>query len=73
MSIKTNNRSQETVWTLQRLLSVAASLVVISALAIVSYHFGDFVPMATATTLEAGNANAPAPATSGVDIDVPPE
>jgi peroxiredoxin len=50
MSVETNNRSHEKVWTLQRVISVAASLVVISA------------PVATATTPTPVNANAPAPA-----------
>ena len=50
MSIETNHRSHETVWTLQRVISVAASLVMISALGIISYNIGDLVPVATATT-----------------------
>ena len=74
MSIKTNNRSQETVWTLQRLLSVAASLVLICVLAIVSYNIGDLVPVATATTpaLVNANANVAAPTPASVVTDAPP-
>jgi len=62
MSVETNNRSDEKVWTRGRIMSVAASLAVILPLAIVSYHIGDFVPVATATTPNPVNANAPAPA-----------
>ena len=62
MSVETNNRSDEKVWTRGRIMSVAASLAVILPLAIVSYHIGDLVPVATATTPEPVNANAPAPA-----------
>ena len=74
MSIKTNNRSQETVWTVQRLLSVAASLVLICVLAIVSYNIGDLVPVATATTPPQVNTNAnlPAPTSAPVVTDAPP-
>ena len=74
MSIKTNNRSQETVWTLQRLLSVAASLVLICVLAIVSYNIGDLVPVATATTPPQVNTNAnlPAPTSAPAVTDAPP-
>ena len=74
MSIKTNNRSQETVWTLQRLLSVAASLVLICVLAIVSYNIGDLVPVATATTPPQVNTNAnlSAPTSAPVVTDAPP-
>ena len=42
-------------------MSVAAGLAVILPLAIVSYHIGDLVPVATATTPNTVNANAPAP------------
>ena len=82
MSIKTNNRSQETVWTVQRLLSVAASSVLICVLAIVSYNIGDLVPVATATTPPQVNTNAnlsvPSPAPVVTDAppawtDLPPE
>ena len=76
MSIETNHRSHETVWTLQRVISVAASLVMISALGIVSYQIGDLVPVATATTPPAVTANAPAPAVTDAPpawIDLPPE
>ena len=62
MSVETNNRSDEKVWSRGRIMSVAASLAVILPLAIVSYHIGDLVPVATATTPEPVNANAPAPA-----------
>ena len=61
MSIETNHRSHETVWTLRRVISVAASLMMISALGIISYHIGDLLPAATATTPPPVNANAPAP------------
>ena len=72
MLIETNHRSDETVWTLQRVISVAASLVVISALGIVSYHIGDLVPVATATTPAPVNANAPAPTSAPAVTDAPP-
>ena len=72
MSIETNHRSHETVWTLQRVISVAASLVMISALGIISYHIGDLVPVATATTPPPVNANAPAPASAPAVTDAPP-
>ena len=72
MSIETNHRSHETVWTLQRVISVAASLVVISALGIISYNIGDLVPVATATTPTPVNANAPAPTSAPAVTDAPP-
>ena len=74
MSIKINHRSQATVWTLQRLLSVAASLVLICVLAIVSYNIGDLVPVATATTPPQVNTNAnlSAPTSAPVVTDAPP-
>jgi thiol-disulfide isomerase/thioredoxin len=74
MSIKINHRSQATVWTLQRLLSVAASLVLICVLAIVSYNIGDLVPVATATTPPQVNTNAnlPAPTSAPAVTDAPP-
>jgi thiol-disulfide isomerase/thioredoxin len=72
MPIETNHRSHETVWTLQRVISVAASLVMISALGIISYNIGDLVPAATATTLPLVNANAPAPASAPAVTDAPP-
>src|SRR5262245_44093104 len=66
MSVETNNPSDEKVWARGRIISVAASLVVILMLAIVSYHIDDLVPVATATTPNPVNANAstttPAPA-----------
>jgi peroxiredoxin len=72
MSIETNDRSNEKVWTRQRIISVAASLVVILVLAIVSYYIGDFVPVATATTPNPVNANAPAPAPAPAVTAAPP-
>jgi peroxiredoxin len=62
MSVETNNHSKERGWTRERIISVAASLVVILVLAIVSYHIGDFLPVAIATTPNSVSANAPAPA-----------
>ncbi len=72
MSIETNHRSHETVWTLPRVISVAASLMMISALGIISYNIGDLVPSATATTPPPVNGNAPAPASAPVVTDAPP-
>ena len=72
MSIETNNRSDEKVWTLQRVTSLAANLAVILPLAIVSYHIGDLVPVATATTPEPVNANASAPAPAPAVKAAPP-
>jgi thiol-disulfide isomerase/thioredoxin len=72
MSIETNHRSHETVWTLQRVISVAASLVMISALGIISYNIGDLVPVATATTPTSVNANAPAPTSAPAVTNAPP-
>jgi thiol-disulfide isomerase/thioredoxin len=72
MSIETNHRSHETVWTLQRLISVATSLVMISALGIISYHIGDLVPVATAATPIPVNANVPAPTSAPAVADAPP-
>lgn len=64
MSVETNDRSDEKVWTCARIMNVAASLAVIFA--IVSYHVGGLVAVATAATAEPVNANAsattPAPA-----------
>src|SRR6476620_9187823 len=76
MLIETNHRSHETVWTIKRVISVAASLVMISALGIISYNIGDLVPVATATTPAPVNANAPAPAVTDAPpawTDLPPE
>ena len=79
MPIETNHRSHETVPTLQRIISVAASLVMIAVLGIISYNFGDLVPAATATTPPPMNANAPAPVVADAPpappkwIDLPPE
>src|SRR3982751_6227553 len=68
MSIKTNDRSRETVWTLERLINVVVSLVMISATVV------------TATTPDPVNANAPvstpAPAVAAAPpalTDLPPE
>jgi thiol-disulfide isomerase/thioredoxin len=61
MSVETNNRCGEKVWPRARIMRVAASLAVILPLAIIGYHMGDFVPVATATTPEPVNANAAAP------------
>ena len=60
MSVETNNRSGEKVRTRGDVISVAASLVMISALGIINYNIGDLVPVATATTPTSVNANAPA-------------
>ena len=72
MLIETNHRSHETVRTMQRVISVAASLVMISALGIISYNIGDLVPVATATTPAPVNANAPAPMSAPAVMDAPP-
>jgi thiol-disulfide isomerase/thioredoxin len=72
MSIETNHRSHETVWTLPRVISVAASLVMIPALGIISYNIGDLVPAATATTPPPVNANAAAPASAPAVTNAPP-
>ena len=74
MSVETNNRSDEKVWTRGRIMSVAARLAVILPLAIVSYHIGGLVPVAAATTPNPVNANAPAPAPAPAELtDLPPE
>src|SRR6478609_4155198 len=76
MPIETNHRFHETVWTLQRVFSVAARLAVISALGIVSYNIGDLVPVATAATPIPVNANASAPVVADAPpawTDLPPE
>ena len=57
---------------MQRVISVAASLVMISALGIISYNIGDLVPVATATTPAPVNANAPAPTSAPAVTDAPP-
>ena len=76
MSVETNNRSDEKVWTRGRIMSVAANLAVILPLAIVSYHIGGLVPVATAITPQPVNANAsapaPAPAAPPELADLPP-
>jgi len=61
MSVETNNCSEAKVWTRGRIMSVPASLTVILPLAIISYHIGGLVPVATAATPAPVNANAPAP------------
>jgi len=76
MPIETNHRSHKTVWTVQRVISVAARLVMISALGIVSYNIGDLVPVATAATPIPVNANASAPVVADAApawTDLPPE
>ena len=78
MSVETNNRSDEKVWTRRRIMSVAASLVMISALGIIS---GDLLPVATAATTPISvdanpSASAPAPAVAAAPTeltDLPPE
>jgi thiol-disulfide isomerase/thioredoxin len=72
MSIETNHRSRETVWTLQRLISVPASLVMISALGIISYNIGYLVPVAAAATPIPVNANAPTPTSAPAVPAAPP-
>jgi thiol-disulfide isomerase/thioredoxin len=80
MSIETNDQSHETGWILERISRVAARLVMISALGIISYHIGDLVPVAAATTPSPMNANGPAstppPAVTAPEpalIELPPE
>jgi peroxiredoxin len=77
MSVEPNNRSDEKVWTRGRIMSVAAKLAVILPLAIIGYHIGDLVPVATAGTSEPVNANASAPAPASAAppelTDLPPE
>jgi|SRR6476661_7265386 thiol-disulfide isomerase/thioredoxin len=78
MSVETNNRSDEEAWTRGRIMSVATRLAMILPLAIVSYHIGDLVPVADATTPGPVNANAsaPVPAVTAVPPalpDLPPE
>ena len=65
---------KEKGWTRERIISVAASLAVILPLAIVSYHIGDLVPVASATTPTPVNANASAPAVTAAPPapDLPP-
>ena len=70
MSVETNTRSDEKVWTRGGIMSVTASLAVILPLAIVSYHIGGLVPVATAITPQPVNANASAPAAAPA---APPE
>jgi thiol-disulfide isomerase/thioredoxin len=72
MSVETHNRSDEKVWTRERVMSVAASLAVILPLAIVSYHIGGLVPVATAATPTPVNANAFAPAPAPAVVAAPP-
>ena len=74
MPVETNDRSDKKVWTRGRIMSAASSLAVILPLAIVSYHIGGLVPVATATTPEPVNANASAPAPAPPAVpDLPPE
>ena len=72
MAIETNDRFDEKVRTRGRIMSVAASVAVLLPLAIVSYHIGGFVPVATATTPTPVNANAPAPAPAPAVAAAPP-
>jgi len=72
MSVETNNRSDEKVWTRGRIMSVAARLAVILPLAIVSYHIGGFVSVAIATTPTPVNANVPAPTPAPAVTAAPP-
>jgi len=72
MSVETKDRSKEKGWTRECIISVAASLAVILPLAIVSYHIGDLVPVAAATTPEPVNANASAPAPAPAVAAAPP-
>ena len=72
MSVETNNRSDENVWGRGRIMS-AASLSMILAVAIVSYHMGELVPVAGATTPEPVNANASAPAPAPAVAAAPSE
>ena len=64
MSVETNNRSDEKVWTRGRIMTVAANLAVILPLAIVS--------VSTAATPTPANANAPAPAPAPAVTAAPP-
>jgi cytochrome c biogenesis protein CcmG/thiol:disulfide interchange protein DsbE len=70
MSVETNDRSDEKVWTRGHIMSVAASLAV--PLAIISYHIGAFVPVAAATNPKPVNANASAPAPAPAVTAAPP-
>jgi thiol-disulfide isomerase/thioredoxin len=76
MSFETRDRSHENVCTRERIMSVAASLVMISALGIISYHIGDLVSVAAASTPNPVNASAPAatpaPAVTAALADLPP-
>jgi thiol-disulfide isomerase/thioredoxin len=73
MSVETNSRSDETVWTRRR-MGAAASSAVILPLAIASCCIGDLVPVATAATPTPVNADASARVTGAPGlIDLPPE
>ena len=72
MSGETNDQSHETGWTLERISRVAARLVMISALGIISYHIGDLVPVAIAATPPPANADTSVPAPAAL-ADLPPE
>jgi thiol-disulfide isomerase/thioredoxin len=71
MAVETNNRSDEKVWIRGRIISVAVSFAVILPLAIVSYNVGALVHVATATTSEAVNSNAPTPAVTAAPPALP--
>jgi peroxiredoxin len=78
MSVETNDRSDEKVWIRGGIMRVAASFAVILPLAIISYHIGGLVPVATAATPKPVNTNASAPAPAVTDAppaltDLPPE
>src|SRR6266478_4734198 len=62
----------EKVWTRGRIMSVAARVAVILALAIVSYHICGLVPVAAATIPNPVNANASAPAPAPAVTAAPP-
>ena len=66
-------RPKEKDWTRERIISVAASLVVILPLAIISYHISGLVPVAAATAPTPLPANAPAPAAPPALTDLPLE
>ena len=64
MSVKTNDPSHETVWTLERVISVAVNLMMIAAW------------VATATAQETWNTRVPAPAMAATApglVDLPPQ
>jgi thiol-disulfide isomerase/thioredoxin len=72
MSVETNNRYGEKVCTCGRVMKVATRFAVILSLAIVSYHIGDFVPVATAANPTPVNANPSAAAAAPPVTSAPP-